>query len=449
MDRRGFLASLSAFGAAAGLVDFGILGARAARAAASDDYQALVCVFLFGGNDANNMLVPVDSAGYANYASIRGPLALPQAGLVPLVESAGSASLGLHADLAALEPIWSAGQLAGVLNVGTLLQPLTKADYMSVSAPKPTSLFSHIDQQAQWQTSVSNTPSASGWGGRITDQIASLNSGATVPPSISVAGNSLFLSAAQTHPLAVPATGAFKLKGVDTSAASVARQNALQTLLTTSDPSDLVAANQIILGSALNSSALLNPILTSTGTAAAAPFAGLTTSIASQLLAIAKLIEARSSLGAQRQVFFASLGGFDTHTNQISVQSSLFQQLGPALKAFYDSMNAIGAGSKVTAFTLSDFARTLQPNTGGGSDHGWGSHQLVMGGAVKGQKFYGTMPTLALGGPDDAGNGRWIPTTAVDQYAATLASWFGVDAAGLATVLPNLSTFSSTNLGFV
>jgi uncharacterized protein (DUF1501 family) len=448
MDRRRFLTSLSALGAAAGFLDLGLSMPRSARAAA-EDYRALVCVFLFGGNDANNMLIPLDAAGYAGYAKARGPLALAQSSLVPLADVGGTAALGLHPDLSDLESIWSAGELAAVLNVGTLVEPLTQSSYLSVSAAKPASLFSHIDQQAQWQTSVSTAPSATGWGGRIADQMASLNSGSSLPSTLSLAGNSLFLAGSQMQPLALPAVGSFKLSGVNSSAASQARYTALQQLLASSDPSTLVSVNQAIFSSALGSSALLNPILISTGTPAAAPFAGLTSSIADQLLAIAKLIEARSSLGSQRQVFFASLGGFDTHTNQLTTQQSLFQQLGPALKAFNDSMNAIGSGSNVTTFTLSDFARTLQPNTGGGSDHGWGSHHFVMGAAVKGQKAYGVLPTLVLGSPDDAGQGRWIPTLSVDQYAATLSSWFGVDAAGLATVLPNLSKFGTTNLGFV
>jgi uncharacterized protein (DUF1501 family) len=447
MDRRHFLTSVSALGAAAGFLDLGLLSGTARGAA--DDYRALVCVFLFGGNDANNMLVPIDAAGYAGYAGVRGPLALPQGSLAPLVDASGNAALGLHPDLSDLEAVWSAGQLATVLNVGTLVEPLTQSSYLSVASPKPASLFSHIDQQQQWQTSVSTAPSATGWGGRIADQMSALNSASTLPSTMSVAGNSLFLAGSQMQPLALPATGSFKLSGVNTTAASTVRYAALQQLLAASNPSTLVTANQAIFSSALGSSALINPILTTGGTAAAAPFAGLTSSIANQLLAIAKLIEARSTLGAQRQIFFASLGGFDTHTNQLNTQQSLFQQLGPALKAFNDSMNSIGSGSNVTTFTLSDFARTLQPNTGGGSDHGWGSHHFVMGAAVKGQKTYGALPTLALGSPDDAGQGRWIPTIAVDQYAATLASWFGVDAAGLNTVLPNLANFGTANLGFV
>ena len=204
------------------------------------------------------------------------------------------------------------------------------------------------------------------------------------------------------------------------------------------------------MSGALSSSATLNPILTNTTTTVTQHFTGLTSGIAAQLLAIAKVVEARSSLGAQRQVFLVSLGSFDTHTNQLATQQSLLGQLDPALTAFHSAMAAIGSAGNVTSFTLSDFSRTLGANTGGGSDHAWGSHHLVAGGAVHGGQVYGTLPTLALGGPDDAGGqGRWIPTIAVDQYAATLASWFGADATALQSVLPNLAAFAPSTLGFI
>jgi uncharacterized protein (DUF1501 family) len=205
------------------------------------------------------------------------------------------------------------------------------------------------------------------------------------------------------------------------------------------------------MNTALSSSAILNPILTASNATVAAHFSALTgNGFAAQLLAIAKVIEARSSLGAQRQIFLASLGSFDTHTDQINTQQALFAQLDPALAAFQSAMTDIGASDDVTSFTISDFSRTFRPNTGGGSDHAWGSHHMVIGGAVHGGQVYGTMPTLTLGGPSDEGSlGRWLPTIAVDQYAATLAAWFGADAAALATVLPNLAAFSPSTLGFV
>jgi uncharacterized protein (DUF1501 family) len=201
---------------------------------------------------------------------------------------------------------------------------------------------------------------------------------------------------------------------------------------------------------ALSSSAVLNPILTSTDATLKARFGGLTGNFAAQMLAIAKVIEARATLGASRQVFLATLGSFDTHTDQLDQQQTLFAQLDAGLTAFHGAMADIGVGTNVTSFTLSDFSRNFLPNTGGGTDHAWGSHPLVIGDAVKGGAIYGTMPTLELSGPDDASDlGRWIPTIAVDQFAANLSSWFGADAAALATVLPNLGAFPTLNLGFI
>lgn len=451
MDRRHFLRHASALGAGAALAQLGMLSARAQVVAS--DYKALVCVFLYGGNDGNNTIVPIDSGGYAAYAGVRGPIALAQPSLLPLVETDGAVRYGLHPSLGGatgLQGLWDGGELAIVGNVGTLVEPLTKAQYLSAGAAKPASLFSHIDQQHQWQASLSDSPSQTGWGGRLADQLASLNTGSSVPAMISTSGNNLFVTGRATQALTIPTSGSFGLRGFDNSTAGVARLAALRALLGADRGADLLDAAQDVMTGALQSSAVLNPILTTTTSPASGYFAGLTSGIAKQLLAVAKVVEARASLGARRQVFLVSLGSFDTHTNELTTHETLFGALGTALKAFHDAMGGIGAGSSVTSFTLSDFARTCKPNTNGGTDHAWGNHHFVAGGAVKGRQIYGTWPTLELGGPDDEGaEGRWIPTTAVDQYAATLASWFGVDATGLAAVLPNLKSFAPATLGFV
>jgi uncharacterized protein (DUF1501 family) len=447
MKRRSFLLHT---GALAGSAALGQLGILASRAAASDDYKALVCIFLVGGNDSNNMLVPIDATGYANYAKVRSVLALPQAQLLPLQESGGVLRYGLHPALPGLQALWTAGNLAVVANVGTLVQPLTKAQYLSNSSKKPQTLFSHIDQQHEWQTSVSGSSSSTGWGGRLSDQFNALNAAASVPPMISTGGNNLFVTGAASQALVIPTSGSFGLSGFSSSSADAARRSALVSLLGVDKEADLVGAAQDVMSNALASSATLNPILAATNTTVSTRFTGLTTNFSKQLLAIAKVIEARAALGAQRQVFLATLGSFDTHTDEINTQQTLLSQLDPALSAFHGAMADIGAAGNVTSFTLSDFSRTLQANTGGGSDHAWGSHHMVLGGAVHGAKIYGTMPTLALAGPDDEGTeGRWIPTLAVDQYAATLATWFGVDSAALSSVLPNLAAFSPGNLGFI
>jgi uncharacterized protein (DUF1501 family) len=448
LKRRTFLAHA---GALAGSAALGQLGLLAANAATASDYKALVCVFLYGGNDANNMIVPLDTAGYANYATTRSYLALPQAQLLPLAVSAGAPLYGLHPALPGLQGLWAAGNMAIVANVGTLVQPLTKAQYLSTSTIKPESLFSHIDQQHQWLASISSTSSSnSGWGGRLTDQLASLNSGSSVPPMISTGGNNLFVTGAASQALVIPTSGSFGLNGYSSDATDTARLAALQQLLNVDLSDNLVQGAQAVMTGALASSAVLNPILTSTNATLTARFGGLTGNFAAQLLAIAKVIQARGTLGASRQVFLVTLGSFDTHTNQLNTQETLLTELDAGLTAFHGAMSDIGTDSSVTSFTLSDFSRNFLPNTGGGTDHAWGSHPLVIGGAVKGGQIYGTMPTLALSGPDDASDlGRWIPTIAVDQFAATLASWFGADATALATVLPNLSAFSPVNLGFI
>jgi uncharacterized protein (DUF1501 family) len=449
MKRRCFLQHA---GALAGTAALGQLGVFAAHAAAASDYKALVCIFLYGGNDANNMIVPLDTAGYANYAQTRSYLALPQSQLLPLAVAGGGApAYGLHPALPGLQSLWASGNLAIVANVGTLVQPLTKTQYLSTTTTKPESLFSHIDQQHQWQASISTTSSSSsGWGGRLSDALAALNVNSSVPPMISTGGNNLFVTGAASQALVIPTSGSFGLNGFSNSSADAARLSALEQLLSVDQSVNLTQAAQTVMSGALTSSAVLNPILTTTDSALSARFSSLTGNFAQQLLAIAKVIQARSTLGASRQVFLATLGSFDTHTNQLNEQQTLLAQLDAGMTAFHGAMADIGAGTSVTSFTLSDFSRNFLPNTGGGTDHAWGSHPLVIGDAVKGGSVYGTMPTLELSGPDDASNlGRWIPTIAVDQFAATLATWFGADPTALAAVLPNLATFSPSTIGFI
>jgi uncharacterized protein (DUF1501 family) len=447
MKRRDFLQHA---GALAGTAALGQLGAFAAHAASASDYKALVCVYLYGGNDANNTIVPLDTAGYANYAQTRSYLALPQSQLLPLAVAGGTPLYGLHPALPGLQSLWASGNLAVVANVGTLVQPLSKTQYLSTTTAKPENLFSHIDQQHQWQASISTASSNSGWGGRLTDQLATLNANSSVPPMISTGGNNLFVTGAASQALVIPISGSFGLKGFSNDSIDAARRSALAELLNVDQDINLTQAAQAVMSSALTSSAILNPILTTTSAALSGRFTGLTSNFSQQLLAIAKVIEARSALGASRQVFLVQLGSFDTHTNQLNTQQTLFSQLDAGLTAFHGAMADIGAGTSVTSFTLSDFSRNFLPNTGGGTDHAWGSHPLVIGDAVNGGAIYGTMPTLQLSGPDDASDlGRWIPTIAVDQFAATLATWFGADATALAAVLPNLSAFSPSTLGFI
>jgi uncharacterized protein (DUF1501 family) len=449
MDRRNFLrrsAALSAAGLAANLD----LLSLSAHAAAADDYKALVCVFLFGGIDGNNVLVPLDAAGYAQYAGVRGAssgIGLTQAELLPIMPANVGTPFGLHPSLPELQALFSGGRLALLANVGTLTQPTSTAQYKA--GTRPENLYSHSDQQAQWQTAIASGGSRTGWGGRLADAIAPL-AGPGFPVLTSTAGVTLFVTGAGQRPLAIPASGGFGLAGFGAGAADQARLAALNTLLGIDRGNTLVGAAADITQQALALSATVNPILGAQSPTLAGAFGGLSSGIAQQLLAIAKIIEARAATGAKRQVFFASLGGFDTHNNQTATLANLLGDLSPALKAFDDATTALGVGSQVTTFTLSDFGRTLKPAAGGGSDHAWGNHHLIMGGAVQGGMLYGEFPQLVLAGPNDAEKeGRWIPTTAVDQYGATLARWLGAGPAEIAAVFPHLSHFAPADLGFL
>jgi uncharacterized protein (DUF1501 family) len=432
----------------AGALDLFPLAAQAA----ATDYKALVCVFLFGGVDGNNVLVPIDPDGYGAYARVRGAnsgIGLARDELLPLAALAPNtyASFGLHPSLAEVKTLFDSRRLALLANVGVLSQTTTKADY--AAGRRPDNLFSHSDQQGEWQSAVATGISRTGWGGRLADAIAS-TTGQTFPVITSTAGVTLYVTGAASSPLAIPATGAFGLNGFGTSAAGSARLAALNALLGLDRGSTLVAAASDITQRAQSLAAMVNPILTNPNSAVAAAFGGQTSSIARQLLAVARMIEARAFTGANRQIFFVSLGGFDTHNNEIATLQTLFTQLSPALKAFYDATATLGMAENVTTFTLSDFGRTFQPAAGGGSDHAWGNHHLIMGGAVKGGLIYGQFPQLMLGGPNDAEKeGRWIPTTSVEQYGATLARWFGADSAALQAVFPNLSAFSPADLGIL
>jgi uncharacterized protein (DUF1501 family) len=447
--RRNFLKGLAAITAANTVPRLSLMNAYAQ---AATDYKALVCVFLYGGNDGNNMVVPVQTAEYNVYATARGTgtggIALAQSSLVPLTQASGT-RFGLHANLAPLQQIWTKGDLALLLNVGPLIQPVTRAQYRASGSVRPQNLFSHDDQQEEWQTAVSNTTSTIGWGGRVADRVAGMNGASGVPMNISVTGNDVFLVGQSAVPFSVPTSGNFGLQGFNNSAQSTARTNAMQQLFGLDRDKIQVRAAGDVISRAVNASTALNTIINNASSAAAAAFNGLNTGLSRQLLAIAKLIEGRNQLGLQRQIFFASQGGYDTHQNQIQDQGSRFSELGPALLAFYNAMTALGALDQVALFTLSDFSRTLQVNDGG-SDHAWGNNHLILGGTVKGGTTYGTFPNQALGGSDDTDTaGRWIPTTAVDQYVATLAKWFGVADADIPAVVPNLGRFATSNLGFM
>jgi uncharacterized protein (DUF1501 family) len=445
--RRGFIRIGAAGVGSLALRPFGLLPALAQNGA---DYRALVCVFLFGGNDSNNTVIPMDDASYKAYMAIRGNLALTGSALTPPVTAANNNPYSFHAKLTELAGLFSSKQLAVVANVGSLVQPVTRAQYQAQQTPVPSNLFSHSDQQLEWQTSIAQGHSPTGWAGRAADYVKSvpnLNS-STFPTFISLAGNSLLGTGAQTQPVAISPGQSLQLTGFDQTAQSQARWNSLNNLLKSDTGLALAqAANNTLSNSIADADALTSAL------AKAQPFKTVfpKSALAAQLQEVAQIIQVHADLGMRRQIFFCSLGGFDTHTNEIATHDNLYPTLSPALAAFYEATNELGMADSVTTFTESDFSRTFQPTSGGGSDHAWGSHHLVLCGAVKGGQIFGKFPQFELGGLDDTDTrGRWIPTTSVDQYGATLCSWFGItDPKALAAVFPNLVNFSTPNLGFL
>lgn len=448
-----------AFGAAAfasGVERFSLINALAQ----GQDYKALVCIFLAGGNDGNNMLVPLNAEWYASYAAARGAsgLAIGETNLLPITPPSINSPFGLHPSLPELQALWSEQKLAMVCNIGPLVKPLTREQYLNRSVPRPYQLFSHSDQVAQWQTSISNAVSRTGWGGRTADVLGTHPSGV---PMITALSGGIFIRGESTNPLTIasaptPLNQVLVLNGFGTGTDEVARRDSMEYLRTIDRESTLVGATSDTTQRALDigKSFNLDPTLTT-----AFPNTGLGNQL-KQVAKVIKLNQTSPTLGLNRQIFFCQLGGFDTHANQVGTQASLLRQLSQAMKSFYDATIELGIESQVTTFTLSDFGRTLQPagtGAGVGSDHAWGSHHFVMGGGVRGGDFYGVpglngtvYPTLRFGGPDDTDNrGRWIPTGSVEQYAATLASWYGVSAENIPVVFPLIGNFATPNLGFM
>jgi uncharacterized protein (DUF1501 family) len=470
--RRDFLRRATALSGSLGLAGLGGLAALAPmRTARAADYKALVCVFLYGGNDGTNTVVPTDATRHGQYSAVRGAMALPRASLLAL----SGTDFGLHPSLSALMPVWAEGRLAPVFNVGPLYAPLTKAEYRSAgagSALVPESLFSHADQQLLWEAGSTDAQARTGWGGRAAQRLASTN------PVISVGGNGRFGLSSSAGPLVLPEPGstfgAYTLHPGDMTQAPLrARKDAIDALYAQGDVTLSTAyqrqqVDAFAVSERLGALVKRAPGEAGSNAALDAAFASITsggrisTPLGRQLYQTAKLIDARATVQGERQIFFAQQGGFDTHGNQVAGSAlegehmRLLKSLGDAMACFHNALKAIGMADSVTLFTQSDFGRTFKPNNSSGTDHAWGNHHLVMGGAVRGSRTYGSYPTLALGGPDDVGvesweqQGRWIPTTSVDQYAATLLAWFGADAGALDAVLPNLRNFGTArNLGFV
>ncbi len=463
-SRRRFLGQCCAAVGATGLLSAmaqlrligAVAGGSSSASASTGDYKALVCLFLAGGNDANNLILPNDTAGFNAYAAARGALALPAGaalGLNPITTD--GRAWGLHPAMTDLHGLFGAGKMALLANVGTLVVPTTKAQYNARSVPLPPQLFSHNDQQVQWQSSVPDKPFLTGWGGRLADLTNAFNENNAISMSISLAGQNSLQVGKSVAQYAVNPGGVVQLSGTSsTSPASAGgvRLAAMKDLMSAQDVSLFETAFGDLTSGAIDASALLAGVL---GSALPFPDVFPNTNLGQQLRMIARLIHAAPQLGLRRQVFFARLGGWDLHDNQVTVgatatgaHATLLADVSLSIKAFYDTTVALGLADKVTTFTASDFGRTYNTN-GDGSDHGWGSHHIVVGGAVRGRDIYGAMPVLTINGPEDTGRGRWIPTTSVDEYSSTLARWFGVSDADLPLVLPNIGRFARPDLGFM
>ncbi|SEJ74057.1 MULTISPECIES: DUF1501 domain-containing protein [unclassified Variovorax] len=433
------------------------IGDAAALGAPSGDYKALVCVFLFGGNDYANTLVNFDTASYAKYSTIRGAIALPSDAALALTELRPTAALpdgrkyALNPKMTKLAALFDDGKMAVQLNVGPLVKPLTRAQYNGGNRkdfPVPPKLFSHNDQQSVWQSS-SPEGSTIGWGGNLGDTVLSGQATGSLFTCISVSGNAVFLSGDTAQQYQVGTGGAVRINSVSAAAGNVygssAVKAAMQQLAQQDRGHTLEKEYNKVTARATSAEGTVTAAIQPDDLNANFPAGN---NLADQLKMVARLIRGHDALGVKRQVFFVSMGGFDLHDDLDTKQGGLMERVSDAMAAFQEQMRLLNLDDKVTSFTASDFGRTLSSN-GNGSDHGWGSHHFVVGGAVKGKALYGTAPPVSVGNTaadDDqwhVGQGRLLPTTSVDQYAATLARWFGVPDAELDGILPNLKNFNN------
>jgi uncharacterized protein (DUF1501 family) len=449
-QRRSFLhkslSSIAGITTASGVgLNFGLVNAALANSGARfDDYKALVCVFLYGGNDSLNMLVPTDDYEYQIYQQVRQSLAYSQESLLPInPTSAQPYAMGMPSSMSAAHSLFEQEKLAVVANTGPLLQPVTKLQAIQDRTLLPPQLFSHNDQQNHWQSARPQDPAFSGWAGRMAELISDTQAG--LPMNLSIDGINLLQTGTITSPFSLNAAGPEQFAGLDPSKDWNSRRVATFDKLM-NNTSHLLEQGfkNVLLSASTNNTLIASALEQAVDTQVQYP---ANNGLAEQLKMVANLVSVQKELGQERQIFYVGLGGWDTHDNQATAHPRLLQSLSESLSAFQANIDELGLAEQITTFTMSDFGRTLTSN-GDGTDHGWGGHQLIMGGAVNGQELYGKMPSLELGSDDDLGDGRIIPTLSVDQYAASLSRWFGLSENELNAVFPNLSRFDNNNLDF-
>jgi uncharacterized protein (DUF1501 family) len=415
-----------------------------------DDYRALVCVFLHGGNDSFNMLVPNTTAEYSAYAASRQNLAIAQQDLLPINPTslpAGSNPFGLHPSMATTQTLFESGNAAFVANVGPLVEPTTKDQYFNKSVILPPQLFSHNDQQAQWHSLKGASTGKTGWAGRIADLIRASVANQQMATNASLNGTTLFQSADETIAYVMGQTGPLPFTGFSNDPGSILfdQKLAFESIVNAQYDSIYERGFAEIQRRAIDAADTVSEAI---ATAPTLNTVFPNSQLGIQLETVAKLIGNKDQLQMQRQIFFIGIGGFDSHDDQNQNQPGLLGGVSDAMSAFYAATEELNLAGSVTAFTQSDFGRTLTSN-GDGTDHAWGGNQLVVGGAVQGRDIYGAYPVLELGGDIDTGGGRMIPTTSADQLAATLANWFGIPDVDLDIVAPNIDNFVQRDLGFM
>jgi uncharacterized protein (DUF1501 family) len=438
-----------------------------AQGTAGTDYRALVCVYLAGGNDGHGTVIATDPESFAAFTSARSGapgLAYPMNELLPITLQTPQTgrTFALNPSLGGVQTLFNAGRAAIVANTGTLIAPATKTQINSNSVPLPDSLFSHFDQTAAWQAIASNLGSGErvGWGGAVADAIEAMNLNSnSMFTCISTSGNALFLSGQDSFQLNVTSAGPIPIYGLQNPPFGVpAASNPLNSILTADENNLFSQEYEIVINRSMQAQAMLATAMAPAGVGGVAnppqylnPMTNMLANnpLATSMQTVARIIAGRAQLGVTRQIFYVQLGSFDTHNNQAVQHAQLLTQLGAAFEYFDGLMVGMGLGNNVTSFTISDFGRTLTSNSNG-TDHGWGSHHFVVGGAVNGQNMYGQYPVVGVDQVNDLGAGRLIPTTAVEQYAGTLASWFGLSDSQIRTVFPNFGNFGANPyLGFM